>query len=410
MHILYFHQYFTTPEGSGGTRSYEMAKYLVSQGHTVTMVYAKDARSKSSLTGPYVKGKRRGEFEDINLIEFDLSYSNRLSLLRRAFIFLSFSIKSSRLVFTEKFDLLFATTTPLTAGIPGIVMKIFRPSKKFVFEVRDLWPELPKAMGVVKSPLVLTLMNWLEYLSYNLADGCVALSPGIKKGIEKRLRKPKPVVMIPNGCDLELFYPGKHTKTIFPGLDEKNFIAIFTGAHGIANGLDAVLDASRKLIEKGAGDPIRLVFIGDGNQKDRLVKRATDEGLYNCIFMNPVPKKTLINYLHASDIGLMILDNVPAFYYGTSPNKFFDYIATGLPVINNYPGWLADLITEHNCGLTVEPGDPEAFAVGLINLYEKREKIFEKSKNASVLAKKEFNRLALASSLNLYLEKIYTNE
>lgn len=406
MHILYFHQYFTTPEGSGGTRSYEMAKFLVAQGHKVTMVYAKDARSKSSLTGPYINGKRRGEFEGINLIEFDLSYSNRLSLFRRALIFLSFSIKSTRLVFSEKFDLLYATTTPLTAGIPGIVMKLFRPSKKFVFEVRDLWPELPKAMGVVKNPIVLRLMNWIEYLSYNLADGCVALSPGIKEGIQKRLSKPKPVVMIPNGCDLKLFYPGKHTKTVFPGLDEGNFVAIFTGAHGIANGLDAVLDAAKKLIEKGAGNSICIVFIGDGNQKDRLVKRASDEGLYNCIFMNPVPKKTLINYLHAADVGLMILDNVPAFYYGTSPNKFFDYIATGLPVINNYPGWLADLITEHNCGLAVKPGNPEDFADVLIYMQSQKDSLSKMQDSARALAEKEFSRLTLAQQLNSFLNKI----
>lgn len=409
MQVLYFHQYFTTPEGSGGTRSYEMAKFLVAQGHKVTMVYARDVRSKSSLTGPYINGKRKGEFEGINLIEFDLSYSNRLSLFRRAIIFLNFSIKSTRLIFTEKFDLLYATTTPLTAGIPGIVMKIFRPSKKFVFEVRDLWPELPKAMGVVKNPIVLTLMTCLEYLSYNLADGCVALSPGIKEGIQKRLSKPKPVEMIPNGCDLELFYPGKYAKTIFPKLNEGNFVAVFTGAHGMANGLDAVLDAAKKLIEKGEGEKIRLVFIGDGNQKDRLVKRSVDEGLYNCIFIDPVPKKVLLNYLHASDVGLMILDNVSAFYYGTSPNKFFDYIATGLPVLNNYPGWLSDLINEHGCGLAILPADANSFADALIHLKNNPDQLSKMSYNARELAENQFNRLVLATSLELYLEKINQN-
>lgn len=402
MHILYFHQYFTTPSGTGGTRSYEMAKYLVSKGHKVTMVYAKDARAKSSLSGPYKSGKLSGNFEGINLIEFDLSYSNRMNLLQRAWIFLKFAIKSTRLVFTLEFDLLFATTTPLTAGIPGIVMKIFRPSKIFVFEVRDLWPELPKAMGVVKNPIVLKLMDWLEYYSYNYANACVALSPGIKEGIERRLKKTKPVALIPNGCDLDIFYPGVEKKSIIPGVNENQFVAMFTGAHGLANGLDAVLDAAAKLIELGEGESIRLVFIGDGSQKDRLLERKSKEQLSNCIFLEPVPKTKLISFLHAADLGLMILDNVPAFYYGTSPNKFFDYIATGLPVLTNYPGWLADMINEHNLGVSVEPNNPDLFAEQLIGLSRQRERLSVMSRNARNIAETKFDRMSLAECLNSF--------
>jgi hypothetical protein len=148
MRVLYFHQYFTTPEGAGGTRSYEMARYLVSNGHEVTMVYALNDRAKSSLDSPYVKGERRGKYEGINLVEFDLNYSNRMSFIRRTWIFLKYSFRSVRLTYKEDYDLVFATSTPLTAGIPGIVMKMFGKKKPFVFEVRDLWPEIPKAMRV----------------------------------------------------------------------------------------------------------------------------------------------------------------------------------------------------------------------------------------------------------------------
>jgi glycosyltransferase involved in cell wall biosynthesis len=407
MNILYFHQYFTTPAGSTATRSYEMAKYLVSQGHNVTMVYAKDARSSSSLSGPYKSGKRTGNYEGIDLIEFDLSYSNRMNLVQRAWIFLMFAFKSTRLVFTLEFDLLFATSTPLTAGIPGIVMKIFRPSKKFVFEVRDLWPELPKAMGVVTNPIVLKLMDWLEYYSYNKADACIGLSPGINQGIERRLKRTKPVALIPNGCDLDIFYPGSEKKSIIPGVNENQFVAMFTGAHGLANGLDAVLDAAAKLIELGEGDSIRLVFIGDGSQKDRLLERKSKERLSNCIFLDPVPKTKLISFLHAADLGLMILDNVPAFYYGTSPNKFFDYIATGLPVLTNYPGWLADMINEHDCGVAVEPNNPDLFAHQLISISKNKVKLSAMSINGRKLAEAKFDRLSLAESLDLHLRSLY---
>ena len=406
MKILYFHQYFNTPEGNGGTRSYEAAKYLVQQGHAVTMVYALDARAKSCLTGPYIKGRRTGSYEGINLIEYNLAYSNRLNLLKRTILFLRYAFRSSRLVFSEDFDMIFATTTPLTAAIPGIVAKIFRPKKKFIFEVRDLWPELPKAMGVIKNPFVLWGLGTLEFLAYNLADACVALSPGIKQGIEKRLLKSKKVCMIPNGCDLEIFKPGISPKSVVPGIRDDQFLAIFTGAHGLANGLDAVLDAAKLLIERGFGDQIVFLFVGDGSEKDRLKIRADNEQLFNCKFMNPVSKKTLSTYMDAADIGMMILANVPAFYFGTSPNKFFDYISSGLPVFNNYPGWLAGLIQQHQCGLAVEPNNPVFFADGMIHLYEKREQLQSMRINARQLAESQFARPILTHNLYEFLMEI----
>lgn len=400
MRILYFHQYFTTPEGAGGTRSYEMAKKLVDNGHKVTMVYALNDLAKSSIDKGYSKGLRRGNYKGIDLVEFDLDYSNRMGFVKRSWVFITYSLRSIRLIFREEYDLVFATTTPLTAGIPGIVMKMFGKKRPFIFEVRDLWPELPKAMGVITNPLVLWLMGVLESLSYNKADACVALSPGIKEGIEKKLKTKKTIQLIPNGCDLELFKPGSGSKSVIPGVKDDQMVATFTGAHGFANGLDAVLDVANVLIKRGYEDKIKLLFIGDGIKKDQLVKRKNDEKLDNCIFLDPVAKTDILKYLHASDVGLMILDNVPAFYYGTSPNKFFDYIATGLPVLNNYPGWLADIITENKCGIAVPPKEPEVFANALIDMFENPSVRKVMGSNARKLAENKFDRKNLADKLH----------
>ncbi|MCJ8164441.1 glycosyltransferase family 4 protein [Pontibacter sp. E15-1] len=400
MRILYFHQYFKTREGSGGTRSYEMAKYFVEQGHQVTMVYGLSDKIKSPLSGPYVNGKRRGSVEGIDLIEFNLNYSNRLNFLQRAMVFLSFSFKSIKVALQEDFDIAFATSTPLTAGIPGIFMKMLGKKKRFVFEVRDLWPELPREMGVITNKLTLWAMGVLERMSYNKADACVALSPGIQEGIRAKLNdKSKPVYLVPNGCDLDFLVPGREPKTKIPMVREDDFVAIFTGAHGIANGLDAALDAAQVLKQKGYGDKIKLVFVGDGMQKDRLMQRAKGQQLHNCIFLDPVSKQHLITYLHAADVGLMLLANIKAFYYGTSPNKFFDYISMGMPILNNYPGWLAGMIQENNCGVVVPPNDAEAFANALIEMYHNKEKLPEMGENARMLAEREFDRKKLAKEL-----------
>ena len=238
--------------------------------------------------------------------------------------------------------MLFASSTPLTASLPGIVMKLCRKRKPFVFEVRDLWPELPKAMGVIKNPLVIWAMSFLEWMSYKCADACIGLAPGIVEGIRKRSPVDRPVFLVPNGCDIDLFHPDVPAASL-NGVSSRDFLAVFAGAHGIANGLDIVLDAASVLKNRGRADVV-LLMIGDGREKPRLLERKRKEGLENCIFLNPVSKPNLIPILSRANAGLMILADCPAFYFGTSPNKFFDYIAMGIQVINNYPGWLADLI------------------------------------------------------------------
>ena len=291
----------------------------------------------------------------------------------------------------------------------AFVLGQVKPSKRFVFEVRDLWPELPKAMGVVKNPFVLIGMAILEQVSYAAMHGGVALSPGIRNGMLKGLGNHKKLAMIPNGCDVEIFKPGKNTQksdfTLLSGIPKNNLKCIFTGAHGVANGLDAVLDAAAVLKEKGRTD-ISLVFVGDGKLKPDLKKRALDEDLDNCAFLDPIPKVRLAELLQQVDVGMMILDNVPAFYYGTSPNKFFDYIACGLPVLNNYPGWLKEIIIQNQCGVAVPPENPEAFADALIHLADNPGERELMGNNGRKFALTEFNRFVLADKLVSFLEDI----
>lgn len=405
MRVLYFHQHFSTPAGSTGTRSYEMAQRLIARGHQVTMVCGSGKMARSGLEGSQRDGFRRGLVDGIDVIELDIPYSNYDGLLKRSWLFALFALRSIKLALTLDYDLLFATSTPLTAGIPGIVMKLFR-NKPFVFEVRDLWPELPREMGVIRNPLVLSAMGVLEWLSYHSADACIGLSPGIVKGIMRRGIPADKVAMVPNGCDLELFDPKRNQVLRAPGVGTDDFVAVFTGAHGMANGLDAILDAAAELKRKRRND-IKLVFIGDGKLKPALVKRAAEEGLDNCLFMDPVPKTELTAYLKGADAGLMTLANVPAFYYGTSPNKFFDYIAMGIPVINNYPGWLAGMIAEHKCGLAVPPDDPQAFAAAIEQMADDSTLARQAGVNARALAELTFDRTNLGNQLVARLEKVY---
>lgn len=401
MRVLYFHQHFSTPRGSVGIRSYEMARRLLARGHQVTMVCGSYGGGETGLTQAFARGSRRGRVDGIDIIEFDLSYSNSDSFLKRTLTFLKFAARSIGLVFTERYDLVFATTTPLTAGIPGIFARWLR-GKPFVFEVRDLWPELPRAMGAIRNPLVLWVMSVLEWVSYRSAHRLIGLSPGIVEGIAHRGVPSQRILMVPNGCDLDLF--GTSPEPWRPqSIAAADLMAVFAGTHGMANGLDAVLDAAAELKRRGRGD-IKLLLIGQGKLKPALQARAQREGLENVVFHEPVNKARLAGLMAATDLGLQILDNVPAFYYGTSPNKFFDYIAAGLPVLNNYPGWLAELIARHGCGFAVPPADPAAFADALERAAADRGALKAMGARGLVLARQEFDRAHLADRWVDWLE------
>ncbi|MCX7559704.1 glycosyltransferase family 4 protein [Sulfitobacter sp. F26204] len=394
MHVLYFHQHFSTPQGSAGTRSYEMAQALIRAGHSVTMVCGSYAQGKTGLSMQFEKGKRRGVVEGIDVIEFDLDYGNHMGFMQRLGVFLKFAVGSVGVALREPADVAFATTTPLTAGIPGIFAR-WLTRKTFVFEVRDLWPELPKAMGVITNPVVLGLMSVLEWVSYRSADRLVGLSPGIVEGIASRGVDKARIAMVPNGCDLDLFIsPAEAWRP--NGVRDDQLLAIFTGTHGNANGLDSVLNAAAVLKERGRDD-IRIALVGQGREKPGLMAEAEARGLDNVLFLDPVPKTKLTGLMAGADLGLQVLRNVPAFYFGTSPNKFFDYISAGLPVLNNYPGWLAGLIKETDCGFAVPPNDPATFADALIAAASDREALRQKGMNAQELAKTRFSRAKLSS-------------
>ena len=395
MHILYFHQHFTTPKGSTGIRSYTMARSLIARGHKVTMVCGSFIGSKTGLSGEFIRGKRRGYVDGIDVIELDLRYGNIDSFLKRTSTMLRYVIRSLAIALIEKHDLVFATSTPLTAGIPGLFSRIIR-NKPFVFEVRDLWPELPKKMGVISNPIILGLMSLLEWVSYRFAGHVIALSPGIVEGVRKRGVHDKKITLVPNGCDLEMFSK-QQAGWRPPEVGDQDFLALFSGTHGVANGLDKVMDAAEELKNRRRND-IKIILIGQGKTKEELIQRSRKLRLDNVIFLDPVEKEKLAGLMSESDIGLQVLANVPAFYYGTSPNKFFDYISAGLPVLNNYPGWLAELILEHDCGFVVQADDPCAFADSLELAAADKVSLKAKGVNARNLASRHFDRKSLASA------------
>ena len=402
MHIAYIHQHFSTTSGASGTRSYKMSRQLIEAGHRVTMICG--AYESSDLASSCGERVSEHEVDGIRVLRIAEPYANVMSFARRLLAFGRFARTAAKVVSRLDADLVFATSTPLTVGMPGR-KGAQRLGVPFVFEVRDLWPELAIAMGVLKNPVLVWYAKRLERTIYQAAHRIIALAPGIKEGICRTGYPADRVAMIPNCSDLKLFRPDDRP------LEDKRFGApedfrlVFTGAHGLANGLDAVLDAIVEL-KRRAEKGLRFVFIGQWGLRERLIERSKREGLESMVSWVPsIPKQELARVLPRLNVGMMILKNVPEFYYGTSPNKFFDYIASGLPVLNNYPGWLADMLREHRCGVVVPPDDPKAFADAVVWLRDHADELRAMGACGRQLAETQFSCDRLAQRFIDVLEK-----
>src|SRR5690554_5829365 len=259
MHILYIHQYFKTPKEPGGTRSYWIAQELIKKGHQVTMITA----------DPKATQKRREQIVDgINVIYLQEAYSQDMSISIRLKSFLGFVWKSLAEARKKRsVDLVIATSTPLTVGITALYMKWFKKTP-YIFEVRDLWPEVPIQMGAFKSPLIVKPTRWFEKTIYKNAKHVIALSPGMQNGVIKYIPKEK-TTMIPNMAKIDEFWPREKNFELIDklGLKKDSFKIIHFGSLGLANGAHTII-ASAKLMKDE--EDVEFLFVGGGATEKAL--------------------------------------------------------------------------------------------------------------------------------------------
>ncbi|MFL1462937.1 glycosyltransferase family 4 protein [Roseococcus sp. DSY-14] len=345
--ILYLHQHFSTPEGATATRAFAQARALAAAGHRVTLACGGYAGARTGLDGPFRHGRRDGRVANFEVVEFDIPYDGAMGLAARSIAFARFAARATPLA-RDGWDLVVASSTPLTAVVPALLSPA-----PFLFEMRDPWPELPAALGLRARP-VLAGLDCLADAACRRAAVTVALSDGMAE--LARRRGARDVEMIGQGCDLDLFGP-QVAPWRPPEAAPGELLATYAGAHGVANGLDALLDAAALLHGRGERR-IRLVLAGEGPERARLMARATP----NVTFLPALPKRELAGLLAGSQAGLLCLAPVPEFAEWTAPNKLMDLLAAGLPVVSNVPGAAARLLAEAGCGETLPPEDPEALA------------------------------------------------
>jgi glycosyltransferase involved in cell wall biosynthesis len=398
MKIIYLHQYFITPESSGGTRSYEFARNLVKMGHEVIMI--------TSFRDNY-KDKKWFETDEsgVKVFWLPLKYSNSSNFFERLRVFWKFAWMSFLKIRKVEGDIIFASSTPLTIAIPGVLISKLK-NIPLVFEVRDLWPDVPIAMKILKNPIIIYLSKLLESWAYKNSSSIVALSPEMKKGIVSKRILSNKVAIIPNSSDLKQFQFDAKLASNFrnsrPWLKDRPLL-VYTGTFGKVNDLSYAVRLAAAL--KKQNSEIRVLLIGDGFEKKKLIHEAKEIDVYekNLFFEKSLPKKEMKACLSAANIAANFVINIRE-NWANSANKFFDALAAGKPIFLNHGGWMQDLVLKYECGLCMHGKKIESVAKELDRAISDDIWLKSRGNSAKNLAKKFFDR-------NIHidqLEKIFT--
>lgn len=403
LRINYLHQYFIPPSGSGGTRSYEFARRLIDMGHEVHMI-----TSSAYLPAEYQKmgaGIFQTEISGIPATIIPVPYSTAEKYIDRIKAFVYFAIQASKIAMKHPADVIFATSTPLTIAIPAIAGKLWQRIP-MVFEVRDLWPELPIAIGAIRNPILVYIARKLERVAYKNSEHIVALSPGMKDGVVQSGFPQKRVHIIPNSCDMELFKVPAGAECEFraryPWLGERPLI-IYAGTLGIINGVGYLAHVAKEMLE--INSDVRFLVLGRGFEWESINKLAGEIGVLNKNFFmeSHIPKAQMPSALAAADIATSLFIDLPEMRHN-SANKFFDGLASGTPMAINYEGWQADLLKETGAGVIMNPVDHKLAAATLNNLLQNPSTLEATGIAARELASKRFDRDTLAQQLEKVIQ------
>lgn len=406
MKIIYLHQYFKTPNMSGGTRSYEIAKRLVREGHQVEMI--------TSFTEPTVaKGWYEERIDGINVHWYPNQYSNMMSYKARIKAFIKFATAAAHKAASFKdADIIFATSTPLTIALPaGFAAKFLRIP--MVFEVRDLWPEVPIALGALQKPYEKYLAKKLELFAYANSSHIIALSPGMKDGIKNTGYPEDRITVIPNSSDNSLFEVKDSDTKYLDFLSRNDWlpsgkVLIYTGTLGIVNGLKKAVDIAIELDR--CESEISIVLVGDGVEYEEVHDYAAKNGVLdkNFFMRKSVPKTDIPFFLKYATIASSFVIDIPELR-ANSANKFFDALAASRPILINYGGWQKDIIDDNQCGIIAWKKTNKEIADELEAFLSDEQKYQQACSNAKSLALNEFSRDNLAKKLENILVQVKAN-
>jgi glycosyltransferase involved in cell wall biosynthesis len=397
--VLYVSQYFVSADQPGGVRHWQHTRALARAGHDVTAVSSYVQHKEREIPERYRGRKIVREREDgIDVIRTYATPDYGVDIRSRGMNYLTFAFWSMLAAArTAAPDVVVASSPTLPAAAAAAEVARLRGAR-FVLEVRDLWPESILAMNLAAPGWAVSAATRMARRCYRRADRIIALTEGIRDGLLEAGVPAGKIHLITNGVDLEIASDAQPVQ-----MADDDFVAMYVGAHGTYNALHTVLGAAERL--EGRAE-ITFVLVGDGDQKGRLVEDAERRGLTKTRFVDAVPKREVPRWLARADACLLPYQDVPLFA-GALPNKAFDYLGAGKPIIAAAPdGELTRLVREVDCGIAIAPEDPEAMAAAVSRLAARPEEARAMGERGRRHALEHYDRAELASRFVAVVESV----
>ena len=396
MHIAVFSQYHTNPDCPATSRHYTLLAHIAKT-HRVTL-----------LTTPAWKSQRLTQQfpwvpEGVEIHEAEVRYDNKMGPVRRVLAFAQYAAWAVREgLRIDKPDVIWGISTPLTAAWAAAQVAR-RRRVPWVFEVQDLWPAFPIAMGAVPTALARQQLYQLEKRLYRSAQHILSLSPDMARYVTDLGIPAAKVTTVLNGTDLELV--ARATPVAVAQLRQEQGLVgkravLYAGTFGRANDISTLVAAAEALVATDA--EVVWLFLGHGFFEP-LIAAAAARWPGRIRLVRGQARHEVFSWFALADVSVVSFLGLPVLD-SNSPAKLYDSLAVGTPVVVTNAGWTKALVEEYACGWYVPAGDAPALAAHLQNLLRQPETLVRAGANGRVLAAQEFDRQRMAARVQQVLE------
>jgi glycosyltransferase involved in cell wall biosynthesis len=405
MRILFLTDNFPPEVNAPATRTYEHCREWVKKGAEITIITCVPNFPKGKVYEGYKNRFLQTEYVDgIKVIRVWSYIAANKGFVKRILDFVSYAIMAFLVGLFIKTDIVFATSPQFFTAIAGRKLSFWK-RKPWIMEVRDLWPESIKNVNVMKDNFLIKYLEWEEMRCYRKAKAIVTVTDSFKKVIVSRGIPEKKFKVVKNGANLELFRPKVKDGALLRELRlESKFIVAYIGTHGMAHKLDFLLRAAQKL----SNPNIHFLFIGDGAEKEGLVRLHKKLELTNVTLLSSVSKSKIVDFIASIDVALINLKKSELFKT-VIPSKIFENAAMEKPILMGVDGESRRIVEKYHAGLFFEPENEQDF-IEKVNCITEDTALYEALQNGCRKLAKDFDRKKLANNLLNFIDAQKTNE
>ena len=408
MHLLFLTDNFPPEVNAPASRTFEHCREWVKEGHKVTVITCAPNFPNGRVYEGYRNSAWQTELIDgIRVVRVWSFVAANEGFALRIVDYASYMVAAILASpFTRKVDLVVGTSPQLFTVCAAYAISRLK-GVPFIFELRDLWPESIKAVGALTDGIAFRTLERIELFLYRKAAHIVALTGAFKQNLVTRGIASEKVKVITNGVDLDRFKPRQKNQRLIDryGLNDK-FVTGYIGTHGLAHGLETILDAAQFIQEQRDGDRHRFLFLGDGAMKGALASEAAERRLENVIFLNSVPKADVVDHWALLDASIIHLRRNKLFDT-VLPSKMFEFMAMGVPILLGVGGEAAKILDREDVGLTFEPENGRSLSECVIRLSQSQ-KLRQRFQTNCLEGAKRYDRKVLAAHMLALLEVVAT--